>query len=501
MTETAFITSGTYSWTAPSGVTSVSVVAVGGGGAGDDGNSGDGGGGGGGGGGLAFAEAVPVTPGVSYTVVVGAGGSAGNGKNARAESGGNSTFTVGSFVVTAFGGQGGAPYSAVPGATGGTFSFANIPSGVITGGGDGGKGGAGYNGGGGGGGAGGRDGRGGHGSDSITGYGNNSTEQEGVGTDSGGGGGASRAAGAGVSGGSSGGTGQSDRTGGGGGGADVRVALAPTNGGNGNGLTSSGSQGGAGGFPGGGGGGSWDNNTGIASAGGGGIVVITALTPSEGLSANSQSAVSGETVTVTLATIGVADNTLVPYTITGVNSSDINGASLTGNFTIVNNTASVSFLISTSAKKTLTLTSNGFTQTVSLQENIYGLALLSSESNLIYTSRESPVTINFTANIDNLLFIEIPNANSLFVFNKEDDETRLSFTSEELPVTINFTVNIDNLLFIEILNADSLFAFKRGIEESVTTTGKTFVSTDFVDITSFNVPTPEPIIFLERWAG
>ena len=45
--QQAYTTAGTYSWVAPAGVTSVSVVAVGGGG----GGVGQGGGGGGGGGG------------------------------------------------------------------------------------------------------------------------------------------------------------------------------------------------------------------------------------------------------------------------------------------------------------------------------------------------------------------------------------------------------------------------------------------------------------------
>ena len=45
--QNIYTTPGTYSWTAPAGVTTISVALVGGGGCGDDGNSGDGGGGGG----------------------------------------------------------------------------------------------------------------------------------------------------------------------------------------------------------------------------------------------------------------------------------------------------------------------------------------------------------------------------------------------------------------------------------------------------------------------
>ena len=63
-----FTTPGTYSWTAPAGVTSVSVVAIGPGAT----NAG-------GGGGLTWANGLSVTPVQSYTVVVGAGGYTGDG--------------------------------------------------------------------------------------------------------------------------------------------------------------------------------------------------------------------------------------------------------------------------------------------------------------------------------------------------------------------------------------------------------------------------------------
>ena len=66
--QAEFTTPGTYSWTAPTGVTSVSVVAIGPGAT----NAG-------GGGGLTWATGLSVTPGNSYTVVVGAGGYTGSG--------------------------------------------------------------------------------------------------------------------------------------------------------------------------------------------------------------------------------------------------------------------------------------------------------------------------------------------------------------------------------------------------------------------------------------
>lgn len=69
--QQAYTTAGTYSWVAPAGVTSVSVVAVGGGGGSYNGspnyNTG-------GGGGLGYKNNITVVPGNSYSVVVGAAG-------------------------------------------------------------------------------------------------------------------------------------------------------------------------------------------------------------------------------------------------------------------------------------------------------------------------------------------------------------------------------------------------------------------------------------------
>ena len=143
--STEYVTPGTYTWVAPEGVTSVSVVAVGGGGSGSTN-----GGSGGGGGGLGWKNNISVVPGNSYTVVVGLGGP---GRiNGLGSSGGGDSYFIDTLTVLGGGGQRGAD-----GGAGGTF--------VGDGGGTGGLGGQGvytYVGGGGGG-AGGYDGAGGQG--------------------------------------------------------------------------------------------------------------------------------------------------------------------------------------------------------------------------------------------------------------------------------------------------------------------------------------------------
>jgi hypothetical protein len=76
-TTISFTSVGTTTWTAPTGVTSVEYVVIGGGGGG--GGAYDVGGGGGGGGGLVLSGTKSVTPGTTYTIVVGSGGAEGTG--------------------------------------------------------------------------------------------------------------------------------------------------------------------------------------------------------------------------------------------------------------------------------------------------------------------------------------------------------------------------------------------------------------------------------------
>jgi Concanavalin A-like lectin/glucanases superfamily len=66
-----FASPGNYTWTVPSGVTSVNIAAIGGGGGGSQSPAG---GSGGGAGMLDYRNSIPVVPGTSYTVSVGQGG-------------------------------------------------------------------------------------------------------------------------------------------------------------------------------------------------------------------------------------------------------------------------------------------------------------------------------------------------------------------------------------------------------------------------------------------
>ena len=159
--QVQFTESGTYSWTCPAGVYQISAVCIGGGGRGgiqEFSSSG----GAGGGAGLGWKNNISVTPGQSYTVVVGAASqdsyfinntTVKGGKGGNAEDSGTSTFTggTGGSYVGDGGGNGGNG-----GTSGGTDGGGGGGAGGYSGnGGAGGSGGTGVSGGNGSGGAGG----------------------------------------------------------------------------------------------------------------------------------------------------------------------------------------------------------------------------------------------------------------------------------------------------------------------------------------------------------
>lgn len=75
--------------------------------------------------------------------------------------------------------------------------------------------------------------------------------------------------------------------------------------------------------------------------------------PTYSFQANVASVSEGQSVKFTLVTTDVPSGTAIPYEITGVSSADINGASLTGNFTVNNSgTATIDLTITTTADLT-----------------------------------------------------------------------------------------------------------------------------------------------------
>lgn len=170
--------SGTSTWVAPKGVSTVlvDICAGGGGGGGNQGANTSGSGGGGGGGAGATNVTSNVTPLTGYTVVVGAGGGGGASAGNTGFSGGTSSFngisknggSGGQSTTGSTGGNGGAggDASAGAGGAGGSSNGAGSNGGTGTGGGTGGTGAAG-NGSGAGSGGGGASGIGGSGANGV----------------------------------------------------------------------------------------------------------------------------------------------------------------------------------------------------------------------------------------------------------------------------------------------------------------------------------------------
>ena len=100
------------------------------------------------------------------------------------------------------------------------------------------------------------------------------------------------------------------------------------------------------------------------------LINDTSMAPTYTLTRSTNSINEGESVTITLSTTDVADATTVAYTITGVEPEDINGASLTGNFTINSGVASIVLTatedFTTEGNQTLTLTLDVQGNTVSV---------------------------------------------------------------------------------------------------------------------------------------
>lgn len=177
---------------------------------------------------------------------------------------------------------------------------------------------------------------------------------------------------------SAGGTGGSGGAGGGGRGGDT------TNGNAVAGTTNTG--GGGGGSP----------NTYLGGTGGSGLVILKVYTgvPSTPGLYGPNSVSSGSQIPLTLVTSGLADSTLVPYTITGVTSAQLNGGSLSGNLTIVANSSSISInTFSFVSSANLVFSANSYTKNV----------LISFPATI--TTEMVPVTI---ANTETLIIRDVP---------------------------------------------------------------------------------------------
>ena len=132
-----------------------------------------------------------------------------------------------------------------------------------------------------------------------------------------------------------------------------------------------------------------------------------------GMSASVNSLLYGETFNITLVA-NEPNNTQVPYTITGVNSQDINGAALTGNFIVNNSVASLLFTATPIGAKQFSISAYGFIVNVTLIENTFGLAQISEDQPSLFTSQNLNITVNLAdvGNLTNITIISSDNGSS-----------------------------------------------------------------------------------------
>lgn len=91
------------------------------------------------------------------------------------------------------------------------------------------------------------------------------------------------------------------------------------------------------------------------------------------LSSSVDSADEGDTITIYLNTFNVSDGSNIPYIVTGIDSNDLLAGNISGSFSVLNSTSSISFTLledsTTEGLETLTVTLPGINQTVNVPIN------------------------------------------------------------------------------------------------------------------------------------
>ena len=162
-----------------------------------------------------------------------------------------------------------------------------------------------------------------------------------------------------------------------------------------------------------------------------------ALTPEPtfALASSSGSINEGDSVTFTLTTTQVSNGTLVPYTVTGIQSADLSSGSLTGNFTVNNNTATSAFTLSADAT-----TEGSETLTLALDNGQASSAVTIGDTSLdpTYTLTADNTTINEGASVViTLTTTDVPDATNVAYTVTGVDADDLSVGS----LTGNFTIS------------------------------------------------------------
>jgi hypothetical protein len=218
------------------------------------------------------------------------------------------------------------------------------------------------------------------------------------------------------------------------------------------------------------------------------VAINNVLHPSYALAASPTSLNEGGNFTVTLTTTDVADNTSIPYTITGVSSADINGASLTGNFTVVSGTASL--VVTTSADyltegdETFVLTLNSIGTNVSVliadyyKTRTYSLG---TSASTVTEGNSFTVTLNTTNVFDGTTVPYTISGTGITTADINGASLTGNFTVSSNTATQNFAVTLDNVgegdeTFTLTLGSPASGSINVTIKDPVTGTGGSFIS-------------------------
>lgn len=147
------------------------------------------------------------------------------------------------------------------------------------------------------------------------------------------------------------------------------------------------------------------------------------------------------TVTFTLTTTSVPNYTTIAYTVAGVSSADINGAALSGNLTVVNNVAAITF----------TITNDSLTEGNELLT--FSLPSISRSVTVKIADTSVTVTPTYTLSVTN--YTNTPLNASVGI--TEGEQFRVRITGYNLPngaqTLVNYSITgVDNSLIVEPLS-------------------------------------------------
>ena len=166
----------------------------------------------------------------------------------------------------------------------------------------------------------------------------------------------------------------------------------------------------------------------------------------------------GESFTITLATTNISDGTNVPYTITGVDSTGINGISTTGNFVVLANMATLNIQTTSdpdAADATFILRLDGRAETVQVPINDTTGDSYTLTSSSTSVDEGSPFTITLTTtNIPNGTIVpytitgvdsaDISNANLTGSFVINSSTSSVTINTANVNSTKAFTLRLDD---------------------------------------------------------